>query len=97
MDLARVKLQLDVTRDDQDPLLQGYIDAARSHVEMHCDRTIVAGVPADESEMAETPDVEQAMLMLIAHWYEHREAVTDGSVSETPLGVERLLWYRKRF
>ena len=97
MDLLRVKQQLDVTRTDQDDLLQGYIDAAKAHVEQHCDRTLVETDPADDSEMALTPDVEQAMLMLIAHWYENREAVSDGAANTVPLGVERLLWYRKRF
>jgi uncharacterized phiE125 gp8 family phage protein len=39
----------------------------------------------------------QAMLMLISHWYEHRESVAVGAVSsEIPQGVEMLLWQDRR-
>jgi len=43
--------------------------------------------------------VRHAILLTIAHWYEHREAVVEGSYSELPmavsalLGVERVGWY----
>ncbi|MGV8944667.1 head-tail connector protein [Thermomonas sp.] len=98
MDLVTVKQQLDVTRTDQDALLQGYIDAAKVHIEQHCDRTIVTAAPVDDSQMLATPDVEQALLMIVAHWYENREAVATGTIATViPIGVERLLWYRKRF
>lgn len=42
---------------------------------------------------AETPpDVEIALLLLIAHWYENRESVVIGTItSEVPMGVEMLL------
>lgn len=98
LDLTNVKKQLDVVRADQDELISGYIAAALAHVEQHCDRRLVEGEPADDSEMKLTPDVEQAALMLVAHWYENREAVVTGTIATPiPIGVERLLWYRKRF
>lgn len=34
----------------------------------------------------------QAMLLLISHWYEHREAVASTTMTEVPLAVETLLW-----
>lgn len=38
-------------------------------------------------------NVKQAMLLLIAHWYENREAVITGTISSVlPVGVDRLLW-----
>lgn len=97
LDLPLVKKQLDVVRDDQDALISSYIQSAIAHVERHCDRKIVESNPQDGSEMTLTPDVEQAVLMLVAHWYENRAAVEGGSVVEVPLGVERILWYHKRF
>lgn len=41
----------------------------------------------------DVPDMARhAMLMLLAHWYEHRESVTDGTLSEVPQAVEALLY-----
>jgi hypothetical protein len=48
--------------------------------------------------MGLTRDVEQAILLLVGHWYSNREAVVmGGAPSAVPLAVDRLLWYRKRF
>lgn len=97
IDLPVVKLHLRVDHAEEDALIQGYIDAAVVHVEQHCDRQIVE-TPTLPEQMALTKDVEQAILMLVGHWYASREAVVIGSIaSDIPLGFERLLWYRRRF
>jgi hypothetical protein len=74
---------------------------ALAHVEQHCDRTLVvpvSGVELTPEQMELTPDVWQAVLLLVAHWHANREAVVIGTISSAvPLGFERLLWYRKRF
>ena len=37
--------------------------------------------------------IRQAILLLVGHWYEHREAVLTGTVArEMPLAVQALLW-----
>jgi len=42
---------------------------------------------------ATPPAVVQAMLLLIGHWYEHREGVVTGTISTTlDLAVDSLLW-----
>ncbi|AVH37019.1 phage gp6-like head-tail connector protein [Pseudomonas monteilii] len=98
LDLARVKLHLRVDGDEEDQVITGYVEAAKSHVAMHCDRVLVETDPAGPEEMGLTPDVEQAILLLVGHWYANREAVAVGiTATEMPLAVERLLWYRKRF
>lgn len=100
IDLATMKGHLRVDPDDEseDGLIQGYIEAAKMHVAMHCDRRLVDGEPGSPDEMGLTPDVEQAILLLVAHWYANREAVVTGTIaSQVQLGVDRLLWYRKRF
>lgn len=98
IDLTTVKLQLRIKHSLEDALLINYIASAKSHIEMHCDRKIVEGDPANESEMELTPDVEQAILLLVGHWYANREAVVVGAVpAAVQLGVDRLLWYRKQF
>jgi uncharacterized phiE125 gp8 family phage protein len=45
-------------------------------------------------EPGDVPDaIKSAMLLMIGHWYENREAATVGAVArEVPLGVEALLW-----
>lgn len=98
IDLALVKQHLKVEHDDEDALIQGYVAAAEAHVEQHCDRQLVAGEPTGPEQMSLTKDIEQAILLLVGHWYSNREAVVIGTISSAvPLAVERLLWYRKRF
>ncbi|MEZ2874131.1 MULTISPECIES: head-tail connector protein [Pseudomonas chlororaphis group] len=98
IDLARVKLHLKLDGDEEDLLVAGYVEAAKSHVAMHCDRELVDTVPTGPEQMGFTPDVEQAVLLLVGHWYANREAVVTGVTSTAvPLAVDRLLWYRKRF
>ncbi|WMN15605.1 head-tail connector protein [Pseudomonas piscis] len=98
LDLANVKLHLRVDGDEEDTLISGYIEAAKAHVEQHCDRKLVEVDPVEPDEMGLTRDVEQAVLLLVGHWYANREAVAVGTIATSmPLAVERLLWYRKRF
>ncbi|WP_047537404.1 head-tail connector protein [Pseudomonas sp. 11/12A] len=98
IDLARVKLHLRVDGDEEDPVITGYFEAAKAHVAMHCDRELVETEPTGPEQMAFTPDVEQAVLLLVGHWYANREAVVIGAAaSQVPMGVNALLWTRKRF
>lgn len=98
IDFVKQQLRLDPGDASENALIQGYLDAAIAHVEQHCDRRIVDGTPAGPDEMAMTKDVEQAVLLLVAHWYSNREAAVIGAASaQVQLGFERLLWYRKQF
>lgn len=98
IDLATVKMHLRVDGDEEDALIGGYIEAAKAHVEQHCDRKLVDDNPVEPAEMGLTNDVVQAILLLVGHWYANREAVAVGTIATAmPLAVERLLWYRKRF
>lgn len=98
IDLARVKSHLRVDGDEEDSLIDGYIEAAKSHVAMHCDRELVEAAPVEPDQMGITPDVEQAILLLVGHWFANREGVALGTISTVvPLAVERLLMYRKRY
>lgn len=98
LDLDRVKLHLRVDGAEEDTVITGYLAAAKAHVAMHCDRVLVDGAPAGPEEMGLTEDVQQAILLLVGHWYANREAVVvGGAPAVVPLAVDRLLWYRKRF
>lgn len=97
IDLVRAHLRIDEEPSENDLLLH-LIDAAKSHVEQHCDRIIVEGNPSGPEQMLMTDDIKHAMLLLIGHWYSNREGVVVGAPSnEVQLGVERLLRYRKRY
>jgi uncharacterized phiE125 gp8 family phage protein len=40
--------------------------------------------------------IKQALLLLVGHWYEHREAVSDGGrEAELPMAVDSLLWMHR--
>lgn len=85
------RIESDITYEDD--LLNGYIASARDHVQMHLDRTIYPdAVPSeDEYSLVDNASIDQAMLLLVAHWYANREAVSETAMSEVPMGVRHLL------
>lgn len=45
----------------------------------------------------EPPDIRVAVMVLVAHWYQHREPAETGTiVAEMPLGFERLVGLNRR-
>lgn len=91
--LEQVKFQCRIEHDDEDVLLAGYIAAARDHVQMHLDRTIYElAVPDEDPDgVIDNASIDQATLLLISHWYAHREAVSESSMTEMPMGTYHLL------
>lgn len=101
VDLDRVKQQLVIDDDDQsqDILLTGYLSAAKFAVKNHVNRVVYW----DPSERPQDPltvpehaidasaDFELAALLLVGHYYKNREAVSDVSQSQIPLGVSFLI------
>ena len=91
--LADIKNHLRVSSSDtsEDALLAIYATAAREFCEGYQNRVFVG-------EEAETINgIEKAAcLLLIGHWYEHREAVVFGSApSDVPFAVKALLDIRR--
>lgn len=93
--LEQVKFQCRIEQDvtDEDALLDGYIKASRNYIQAYLDRTIYAdAVPSDDPNgLLDNASIDQAMLLLVGHWYANREAVSDTQMSEVPLGVNHLL------
>ena len=50
----------------------------------------VAGYGAAATAVPE--GIKQAMLLMILHWYENREAVSEAKLDYTPFAIEHLLW-----
>jgi len=52
--------------------------------------TFVAGYGTAATDVPEP--IRVAMLMMVGHWYENREAVADVRLNEVPFATESLLW-----
>lgn len=85
--LETLRLQCLVDDDLQDSLLQQYAQAALDYCLAVCDD------PSINAPELVPQRVKQAVLLLVGHWFNAREAVVMGtSVAEVPLGVQALLW-----
>ena len=71
--LTKVKQNLILEHEADDPLLKGYIVAAISYAESY--QHIPAGT---YSEKDMPPTTEQAVIMLASHFYESRDGSTGG-------------------
>lgn len=95
--LERAKQHLRVVNNDEDALITSYITAAREYAEKYQNRVFVS---SDPEVKPETPgELEKAaMLLIIGHLYENREAVNIGGAAiEVPLGVKSLLTFNRKW
>ena len=89
--LAEVKahLRIELSFTDEDDVLTLLEKAARLQVQNDIRREIDAAVGEN---------VKLAMLLLVGHWYRHREAVATGTtVAELPLAYKALLFAERDF
>ena len=57
---------------------------------------VVLTYSAGYGAAAAVPDtIKAAIKLLVGHWYEHRESVSDITVMELPMAVESLLWFER--
>lgn len=93
LDAEALKGQLNMTDDEadeiDDAILERLIEAAQAHTER------VLGYKLDDT--TELPDgvpadLEHAVLMIAAHWFNEREAVLIGVTGQpTPFGADQIL------
>lgn len=96
LSLIKVHLRLDDDHDGEDTLLQAYGRAAWLLAQNKTGRLLVEAdaLPegAAENALLLDDDLRLAMLLLVAHWYEHREAATEAAgMKVLPLAVDALL------
>ena len=105
IDLACVKQHLRIDGDYDDQYIKSLIPVARSYSEHYCDRRIYdtpqeanADPNQDKAPIVATPDLEQAELLAIGHWYATREAVNvNGTSTEVPITTKVILdFYRRK-
>lgn len=92
VELADVKDHLAFTDDIgsvDDGLLSRKIDAAQNHVERLLGYAI-EDTFGGEGQDPVPPALEEAVLQLVAHWYEHREAAGD-ALRELPFGFAEIV------
>ena len=102
LEIIKQHVRLELDEDAEDTLLETYATAAQRYVENHTGRTLYAtageipadaetGEPTDEHALVLDDDLTTAMLLLIGHYFERREATTEGAQKELKLGVESLI------
>ena len=95
--LELVKQQCRISTDEDDALLVHYLEASKMLAEAFMSRKIYdSQADIDNANDADgilnNAQIKQAILMVIAHWYEHREAVATGISSKAvELGFRALL------
>lgn len=94
--MIKAHLRLDDDSTDEDALLQAYGRAAWKLVQNKTGRLLIAGdaLPDDapENALLLDDDWRLAMLLLVAHWYEHREAASEAAgMKVLPLAVDALI------
>ena len=94
--MIKAHLRLDDDSTDEDTLLQAYGCTAWRLVQNKTGRMLIAGdaLPDDapENALLLDDDWRLAMLLLVAHWYEHREAASEAAgMKVLPLAVDALI------
>lgn len=89
--LDEIKMHLRIAADQtaEDGYLTGLEAAARVHTENYL------RYPVDAATL--NPNVRHAMLLLIAHFYRHRESVSDATFAEVPMAYTALLHPERDF
>jgi ethanolamine utilization microcompartment shell protein EutL len=88
VDEAREHLRI-LTNED-DAYISARIDSAVAHLEQN-----LGFVIEDEFDVVPA-DIKQAVLALMAHWYENREA-TGQNIFEVPMGVWDVVRERRKY
>lgn len=86
LDLLKKHVRADDLTED-DALLSHYLDAAESHVIGMTNRAVEEIAPAGVLPK----QLQQAVLMTAAHWYNQRESVAGVQMSEVPYTVSALV------
>ena len=87
--LEDLKIQCNVDFEEDDRLLIKYATAAERFIERRLNTTFKDITTENGGVFPE--DIEMAILMVAAHWYRVREAISSATQSRVPFGVEALI------
>ena len=97
LELSLIKAHLRLEDDfvAEDALLETYGRAAWNLAQNRTGRFFISGTKLPEgcakNSILLEDDLRLALLLLVAHWYEHREAASAAPVKSLPLAVDALL------
>lgn len=88
LSIKDIKLNCRIDGDEEDLLLQSYLDAAKEALRQQTNRNWYEyEVPKEDTTgMLYNGATDQALLLLTSNWYANRESVNDKNLSETPQG-----------
>lgn len=81
--LAEAKLHCRIDGNDEDTLIQAYIDAALEVCQKHIGKRF-------ENGLVFTPAIKIGCLMFVSQLYEYRTTLSDADVKEVPFAVSAL-------
>ena len=89
--LEQAKAHLRVEHDDEDDYAENFTGR------LLAERVYDDGEEAPEGETVEpaTRGEKHAMLLLVGHWYAHRESVSSGAMTDVPQSALDLLWFNR--
>lgn len=95
LSVTDLKAHCNVTGDADDALLTRILAAATKHVER------LLGYALDDTEAlpdGAPPDLEEAVYLVAAHWYENRENTITGTIiAPIPFGVAEIVAEHRRY
>ena len=92
--IEELKAQTNLDHDEDNALLTTYANAAKNVIENYLNRKLHNDfVPDSDSKGIVVNDaIKVAIMMLVSHWYDNREAVTiNGNASVLPLAYQMLI------
>ena len=92
--LAEAKTQCRVEFNADDDLIQSYITAAREYCEDFLNVKLAYDEETEEQTEIKTT-WKQAILLIVADWYQHRENAISTAINKIPLGADQLLWQNR--
>jgi hypothetical protein len=92
IDIARLHLRVD--GNEEDAIIQVYLNAAIEYAKQYLNRNIVADESEKQgSDIVMNDSIKGAILLLLGHWYAHREEEALGTIStRLKMGTEALLF-----
>lgn len=85
--LQEFKAHAYVDFDDDDAIIESYLDAATEFVRGFLDSDPEADSPPSEP----SADLKQAVLLIASDWYARRETSIDATLAEIPFGAREII------
>lgn len=93
--MAELKQQLRIDGNEEDSLLQLYLDSALDLLEDNLNRSVVLLTAEDSSQVVYDNAMKVAHLQMAADQYKNRELTSDKTLSEIPTSVAKFIESRR--